>query len=147
MEQGIVIEIRGAKALVETGVSSSCEGCLAGHSCLMSADGAKRRLWMDNDRNAVVGDEVVFHIAGTAVVMSAVVVYLVPAAMLIGGIILGARAGTMFGLRGDLPLIGGGAAGLVISILFSRAVSALMNKKKAAEPRMVDITRRCRSIN
>lgn len=147
MERGIVIEIRGGKALVETGVSSGCEGCLAGHSCLMSADGAKRRLWMDNDGGAGVGDEVAFHISGTAVVASAVVVYLVPAAMLIGGIILGARAGTMFGLTGDLPLIGGGAAGLVVSIPFSRAASALMKKKKAAEPRMVDITRRGGSIN
>ncbi|MBP7738280.1 MAG: SoxR reducing system RseC family protein [Spirochaetes bacterium] len=147
MEQGIVIEIRDGMALVETGVSSSCEGCAAGHSCLIGSDGAKRRLWMDNDGGARVGDEVAFRIAGAAVVMSAVVVYLVPAAMLIGGIILGASAGATFGLKGDLPLIGGGAAGLILSVLFSLAASALMKKKKVAEPRMVDITRRGGSIN
>ncbi len=147
MEHGTVIEIRDGKALVETGVSSSCEGCLAGHSCLMSADGAKRRLWMENDGGAGVGDEVAFYIAGMAVVASAVVVYLVPAALLIGGIILGAEAGTMLGFTGDLPLMGGGAAGLMLSFLFSRAASAMMKKKKVAEPRMVDITRRGGSIN
>ncbi len=142
MEQGTVIEIRGNKILVETGTSSWCGGCSASRSCTIGADGARRRLWMDNDGSARVGDEVAFEISEKEAVAGAAVIYLLPVLMLIAGIVLGAFAGGRFGLGGDLPLIAGGAAGLLLSAPITWTVSALMKKKKIAAPRLIDITRR-----
>jgi positive regulator of sigma E activity len=147
MEQGIVIEIRGDKILVETGTASLCGGCSASHSCAMSPDGLSRRLWMDNDRGARVGDGVTFEIAEKAVVAAAAVVYLLPVLMLVSGTVLGASAGGRFDLGGDLPLIAGGIAGLLVSVPVSWALSAVMKKKNIAVPRLIDITRKDGAIN
>jgi sigma-E factor negative regulatory protein RseC len=147
MEQGFVVEIRGNKILVETGIASLCGSCTMSHSCVIGADGSKRRLWMDNDGSARVGDEVTFDIAERAVVMSALVVYLLPAVMLIAGIVAGASAGATLGLEGELPLIAGGVAGLLLSAAAAWVVSNIMKTKKGSEPRLVDITRRSDTIN
>ncbi len=147
MEQGTVIDIRGNKILVETGTASWCGGCAISHSCAIGADGVSRRLWMDNDGGALVGDEVTFEIAEKEVVAGAAVVYLLPVLMLIAGIILGASGRDRFGLEGDLPLLAGGAAGLVLAALFVWALSAIMKKKHVAVPRLIDITRRGGTIN
>jgi sigma-E factor negative regulatory protein RseC len=142
MERGTVIEIRGGKILVETGADSLCGSCSISHSCMIGADGARRRLWMDYDSGARVGDEVAFEIAEKEIVAGAAVVYLIPVLMLIGGIVLGAFAGGRFGIGGDMPLVAGGAAGLLLSVLVSWTVSSIMKKKKIAVPRLIDITRR-----
>lgn len=143
MEQGIVVEISGTKVLVETGIASLCGSCAVSHSCVIGADGAKRRLWMDNDRGAHVGDEVTFDIADRAVIMSALIVYLLPAGMLIAGIMAGAMAGA----ESDLPMLAGGVAGLLLAAATARVLSGIMSKKKVAVPRLVDITRKVETIN
>jgi sigma-E factor negative regulatory protein RseC len=147
MEQGVVIEIRDNKMLVETGMASLCGNCSVSHSCVIGADGAKRRLWMDNDGGAQVGDEVTFDIAERAVVLSAAVVYLLPVMLLIAGIVVGTSAGEMLGINGDLPLMAGGGAGLLTSALIAWAVSKVMKTKKVAAPRLVDITQKGKTIN
>ncbi len=147
MEQGIVIEIRGDRILVETGTASLCGGCSARHSCAMSPDGRSRRLWMDNDGGARVGDGVTFEITEKAVVASAAVVYLLPVLMLVAGTVLGGYAGGRLGLEGDLPLIAGGIAGLLVSVPVSWALSSVMKKKNVAVPRLIDITRKEGGIN
>lgn len=147
MEQGIVIEIRDNKMLVETGMASLCGSCSISHSCVIGSDGAKRRLWIDNDGRARIGDEVTFDIAEKAVVLSAAVVYLLPVMLLIAGIVMGASAGEMLGLTGDLPLMAGGAAGLLLSTLIAWGASRVMKTKKGAEPRLIDITREGKTIN
>ncbi|HOT46949.1 MAG TPA: SoxR reducing system RseC family protein [Spirochaetota bacterium] len=147
MERGIVVEIRGDTILVETGTASLCAGCSASHTCAMSPDRLSRRLWMDNDGGARVGDGVTFEIAERAVVTAAAVVYLLPVLMLIAGTVLGASAGGRFGLGGDLPSIAGGIAGLLVSFPASWALSAVMKKKKVAVPHLLDITRREGGIN
>ncbi len=146
MEQGIVVETRDNKILVETGASSGCGGCSASRTCLIGADGAKRRLWMDND-GARVGDEVTFEIAGRAVVLGTAVMYLLPVILLFTGIIAGASIGEGIGAELDISSITGGAAGLLISALFAWVASRAMNRKRIALPRLIDITHKGKTIN
>lgn len=137
-----MIEKRGNAILVETAASAGCGECAVGHTCAIGGSSAKRRLWIDCDRDVRTGDEVTFYIAGSAVVLGAVVLYLTPVVMLLAGIIIGSSAAAAIGLERDLSSIAGGAAGLAASVLIVHAASRAMKRTRVAVPRLIDITRK-----
>jgi len=142
MERGIVVDIDRGRVLVEAGQNPSCGECAAARSCLIAASGGKRHIWMDNTRGAVIGDEVAFFIDGRAVITGSVVLYAVPAALLVAGAAAGFSQSGRFGADPELAAIAGGVAGLIMSCIIIAIVSSAIKKRELYVPRLVEVTAR-----
>jgi positive regulator of sigma E activity len=144
MENGIVVEIQNNRILVEAEPDSCCDGCSAGSSCALGAGGRKRRIWMDNTLGALAGDEVVFIIEEKAVWAGALLMYLLPAASLLTGIVYGSAGPEWPDIGRELLSLLWGSAALVFSFAVMGLAASLLKRKKLFLPRLVDITGRKR---
>lgn len=140
MERGVVVQVDGGRVLVEAGPDSSCDGCSAARSCLAAASGGGRRIWMDNTMGAATGDEVAFRIQARAVVGSALVLYAVPAVMLVAGILLGSSLSGRLGTDPELSAIAGGVASLIMSCGIILMASSVLKKRRGFIPQLVEVT-------
>ena len=142
VERGIVVEVDGGAILVETAAGPSCEGCAAGHSCALIGSTARRRIRMENTLGARVGDGVAFIVEGRAVVAGSLLFYLLPAVMLVAGVLLGGGFGGRAGADRELASVLGGLAGLIMSFPAVAALSAALKKRRGFSPRLVEVAGR-----
>lgn len=115
-ETGLVIELKGALALVRMAEGAGCEGCSGAGSC--KAVSGERVLEADNAVGAKPGQHVLIRIGSGAFLKASFLVYMVPVIFLFIGAYVGGRFGPAIypGLAIDYWQALTGAAFLALSI-------------------------------
>jgi sigma-E factor negative regulatory protein RseC len=142
MEKGIVVKIDGGRILVEAARNASCKSCSAAGSCSGTLSNGRRRIWMENNCGAGMGDEVAFFFREKAMIAGSLVLYAVPAVMLIAGIVLGASLSGWSGTDRELSSIAGGSVGLIMSYVITRIASSASKKRELFMPLPAEVTER-----
>ncbi len=124
-ERGIVTEVTGKFAYVETALKSSCSHCSAS-SCgtgALASHFSKRstRIKVENSHNAQKGDSVVIGIDESSMMNASLLVYMLPLLLLFVGGYLG-ELGTNHSTIGEWSSIIGGVFGLVIGLFWARRI-------------------------
>ena len=129
-ERGVVVKVKGKRATVRFDRRSACDSC---HMCAVTRDGMKVEVVIENTLGANVGDFVEVEMAQRFVLTAAVIVYLIPLAL----VALGVGIGVLFNeLTQILLAVGGLVVGFVIAFLLDRFV---IKKKKGFSPQMKSI--------
>ena len=110
IEQGIVEEIRGRKALVRIQKSAACAGCPTRDSCEVGSD-RPMRIEVANDPGARVGDRVEISMPAATLMKLSLMVYFLPVVALVAGAVTGnALAGYLHADPTAASVAGGGLA-------------------------------------
>ena len=138
IECGIIIDIKGDKALVESDPVTFCASCAALESCKMKIKNKPRKIWMKNDIWAQIGDKVRFQTNPKANVILAIIYYFVPVALLLAGALFFANFSDIYSIEADIAAVIGGIAGLVLSFLIIFIFSRLFANNACFFPRIMD---------
>lgn len=106
-EKGLVVEIKGDRAVVEFMRSPACSGCKA---CSASVNGTMRTEAI-NKLGAEVGDRVALKVESKEMVTAYAIVFIIPFLFLMAGFYLGLYLSRFVGLDGD-------TMGFILSIVF-----------------------------
>ena len=121
-EKGIVKSIENNEVTVEFHRSSACEKCGA---CMMAKDTGKMFIRLPYKKEVNVGDEVIVDVERKFFLLSSVLLYIVPLAILIAAIFVGINV-----IEGDNAQVYSAALGIVLSF-GSYFVIRLFNKRFA----------------
>ncbi|HEY8085215.1 MAG TPA: SoxR reducing system RseC family protein [Methylophilaceae bacterium] len=127
-EQAVIVELKGERALLEIERSQPCGICGATRGCGISIWGRffsqrSNKFLATNQLNAKIGDRVVVGVEEGALFSSAMISYVVPLALLIGGALLGSSMATTTSTS-DLYATLGGVIGLFAGLLLVKAYSS-----------------------
>lgn len=138
-EEGVVRELRGHYALVETVQQEACAYCEAKGAC-MALGGEKQRVVSAlNQARAEPGDRVQMAMTRKAVLGASFLVYMVPVIALILGAALGKAYGPSYGWDAEPAAMASGVVFLAVSWMGLRAVSRRVAGKKDFAVRVVRI--------
>jgi sigma-E factor negative regulatory protein RseC len=138
-EEGIVREIRDAKALVVTDRRSMCGQCAAHGFCEMIGGGKEMIAEATNPLGAKAGDTVKIGIPHGTVTKASTVVYLIPALGLVGGAALGYYVGKLNGFDINVAALIGSVAGIGAAMIWVRRLSSALSKKPSFQPQIIKI--------
>lgn len=135
-EQGVVIDIRGNKALVKAEKSPSCENCASREACHITIGTNEVVIEAENSVNAKFGDKVVVTIGSATILKTSLMLYLTPIAGLIIGVILGQIIVKQFAIDLNPDLLSGifGGIFLIIAFFSIRLYGKLLEKKQGFMP-------------
>ncbi|PKM22443.1 MAG: alginate biosynthesis protein AlgM [Gammaproteobacteria bacterium HGW-Gammaproteobacteria-14] len=137
-ERGRVVAVEPGAVWVETVRSTACQSCAArkgcGHAMLDGERaGARANVRALADQSLQVGDQVVLGVPEGLLMRGAVMVYLLPLLLLLGGALIGASL--------DLKQVDGsaigGVAGLLVGFLLNRWYSVRHQRDPAMHPRVL----------
>lgn len=133
-EMGVVIELKGASALVRMAESGGCEGCASGGTCTLEKEG--RVLEAVNIAGAKPGQHVVVEFPGGAFLRASFVVYMLPVAFLFAGAFLGGEYGPSVypGISSDNWQAVGGVIFLVLSLGVLKVFDTVTKKRGIHSP-------------
>lgn len=143
-ETGIVVEINGDKAMVQTISKASCNSCQVNSTCgtgiISKAFGERSFITpMTNDIKAQKADEVEVGIPEDLVVKTSLLVYFLPLVLMIITVLL---AKLISPDVHELALIGVSFFGLGLGFLLVRLFGEKLNKNKPLEPVLLRIVKR-----
>ncbi|GAB4361461.1 MAG: SoxR-reducing system protein RseC [Gammaproteobacteria bacterium] len=139
-QTGVVIEIDGAVAVVETQRQGSCGSCSARAGCgtaLLNRSVGKRfsRVRVANTIHAEPGECVVLGIPEQALLKGSFAVYLVPlVGLLLGGVILPELAGATAAGWSDILAFLGGGAGFLLGLSWVRGYGQHAGRRALFQP-------------
>ena len=139
-ENGLVVDVQGEFAWVESERTTTCGSCSVRKGCGTSAIaqlfGRRRvRLRVLNRINAQCGDKVVIGIAESGVVQGSLAVYAAPLIGLFAGALAGQMLGrTVLDMLSDIPAIIGAIGGFVAALAWLRRFSRDRDKDAAYQP-------------
>jgi sigma-E factor negative regulatory protein RseC len=142
-EVGIVVEVRGGYAWVETERRGGCGGCESGAGCgtgVVSGLFGRRpvRLRSRNGVGAVPGDRVVIAVDPAVVTRAAIAVYAIPLAGLLAGSALGQFLTDRFAAPyGDVGALVLGVVGFSAALLAARRTGRQLASERGLEPVVV----------
>jgi len=90
-ESGIVVDIKGNRAIIKTERGSSCEKCQSKDFCHTTSGGSETLIEADNPIDAKKGDRVIFQVAAGVLLKTRVVLYLLPLFAFITGVVVGQK--------------------------------------------------------
>lgn len=141
-EHGIVIEKKGRIAVIKAQRSTSCDNCASKKSC-HSGTNADNEILIEADDSlgTKVGDRVVFSVSAGSVLKAGILLYLLPIASFIGGLVLGQTVFTGFlpGYNADLVAGLTGAIFLALAFLGLKGYGALSERKGSLRPRVLRV--------
>ncbi len=136
--RAVVIRLEGNEALVESRQGGGCGHCDSENGCgsskLSQLFGTRpRRFRVRNDANAQIGTEVQVTLAEGVLLRSAVLMYILPLLLLLGG---GALAGQMTtdAASADGYAAAGGLLGLVLGFVLARWLALHQRGVGVAQP-------------
>lgn len=135
--RAIVVDVRGSDLLVEARQSGGCghcdseKGCGSGKLSQMLCR-EPRQFLVSNDAGARIGDEVQVTLPEGVLLRSAILMYMIPLAMLLTCGMVAASFASSNPERDGYALAGGGA-GLVIAFLFSKKMAQRFQVKASAQ--------------
>lgn len=139
-ENGTVVEVRGATALIRLRRSSACGGCASAGHCHAGRGENEQLLEARNEAGAAVGDVVRVAVPARAVISASMRTYLLP----IGGLLIGAALAqvtvtALISQPAGANAAGlGGLAGAVLAVLLARRLG---KPGRAAATALPQITR------
>jgi len=133
-ECGVIIEIKDNRALVETDPLSFCSSCAS--SC--KTRGKQRKVWMNNDIQAEIGNKIQFESNSKANIVLALIYYLIPVILLLIGALFFANFSDIYGIETDIAAFIGGIVGLILAFLIIFIFSRLFANKGCFFPRIVN---------
>ena len=118
----------------------ACHTCEAKGAC-HALGGAHKEITLnvENTQGARPGDRVVLSLPEVSVITASATVYLVPAAGLVVGAVLGPQAGPAIGAGGDDAALIGAGIGLLLGLGLTRIVSGRIAGNPRYVPTMVSI--------
>jgi positive regulator of sigma E activity len=140
-EHGIVVEKKERTVVIKAARTTSCDNCASKKSC--HSGGADNEILIEAEDaiGSKVGDRVVFTVSAGSVLKAGILLYLVPIASFIGGLVLGQTV-----LTGVLPdynadLVAGvtGAVFLALAFLGLKGYGALSERKGSMRPRVLRV--------
>jgi sigma-E factor negative regulatory protein RseC len=134
--RAIVIRLEGAEAIVEARQGGSCGQCSQEKTCGKAAQlfsSAPRSFRVRNDMNARVGEEVQISMADGVLLRSAVVMYLLPLALLLAGGMLGSHWAGAAG-HDDAYAATGALLGLAAGFALARLIARRQRVLSSAQP-------------
>lgn len=138
IEEGKIIDINGLNAVVETANSSGCSNCSNKKKCLMSTDTSSCKIIMKlNSVNAKKGDTVQFTFPESYFIKLSVLIYLIPAIIMVGGGILGYYLATIFNFNTDLTVFIFGTFFLISSFFIISVINKIISIKRG--PRILKV--------
>jgi positive regulator of sigma E activity len=124
---GTVVEVEGDRAVVELETTESC-GSSAACGCCAALQSGRRRLQVEkNDLEA--GDTVEVTMPAASGYLSILVVFGLPLALFVVGMVIGARFEPPGGAN-DMATIIGGVAGLALAVVVAVFVNRRLSKGK-----------------
>lgn len=148
VESGRVVAVEGDALWVETIRRSTCQGCAArsgcGHGLLNRFGGGRRnrvRVALPGDRAAgefQVDDEIEVGLPAPVLLGGIALAYLMPLALLLGGLVAGAR-------WGDGAALAGAAAGLLLGFALARLHARRSGGDSRRHPVVAGLSPRCRT--
>lgn len=138
-ETGIVIGLRGDKAIVAVQKQSACDSCAAGGSCKAGESGAE--LEAINQADAHIGDRVRIVLTAYTYLKGSMIFYGIPAVALVVGAIVGKDYLSRF-FPGVDPDSLSGIAGISLFVLSFVVVRLLMKRfarKRETIPVVVEV--------
>lgn len=141
-EYGIVVEKKGQTAVIRAQRSTSCDNCSSKKSCHSGA-GADNEILIEAEDSvgAKVGDRVVFSVSAGSVLKAGVLLYLLPIASFIGGLVLGQTVltGLLPGYNADLVAGVTGVVFLGLAFLSLKGYGALSERSGSLRPRVLRV--------
>lgn len=141
-EHGVVVRKNGHTAVIKAERSGACDSCASKKSCHSGA-GADNAILIEaaDPVGTKVGDRVVFSVSSGSILKAGLLLYLLPIAFFIGGVVLGQAVltGYLPGYNADLV---SGAAGLVfLALAFGglKLYSALSERSGSFRPRVIRV--------
>lgn len=127
-EEGVVVEVRGAAAVVKLEETGGCGSCASAGTCKAGSGG--RLLEAENRASASAGDRVMVSIPGGSFIRASFIVYMVPVIMLFAGAFLGGEYGPSIygGLTADSWQALGGVLFLALSAAGLRLYDRMVKK-------------------
>jgi positive regulator of sigma E activity len=115
--RGRVVAVRDGRVVVEVDTPADCESCHSRGTCHVAALGSKQ---VEVDATGfAVGDRVRIIAFSAAVVRASLVLYLIPALLVVVGSFAGyATAEAFFGVEGNTGSLVGVIVGIMLSLLF-----------------------------
>jgi sigma-E factor negative regulatory protein RseC len=138
-EEGVVLQIMGGLAQVETIQQEACHSCGARGACHALGGGKRRIINAINQVGASVGDKVLLAMPRKGVLGASALVYMVPVLALLVGAMVGKQLGPSWGLEGQTGAVLLGALGLLVAWLVLRAVSKRLAGRKELTVKVVRI--------
>ncbi len=137
-EHGIIVECRGATALVKTRRGSSCDNCSSKKSC-KPLEQNDMLIEVDNTIGAEVGQDVIFTVGAGSVIKAGVLFYLVPVLSFIVGVVLGQAVLTGLFPHTNPDLISGlfGAFLLIVSFVGLKLYNRRLSRETAFRARIL----------
>lgn len=128
-----VVQTEGQYAFVQASQSNGCEqcngkGCGSGKLSQLFC-GKPRQFRVENSIGASVGDQVIVSVADGAVLRGIGLVYLLPLALLVVGVVVGSSLAAQVGQRDGYAAAGAGV-GLVGGFALSRWIAARLTRRQ-----------------
>jgi sigma-E factor negative regulatory protein RseC len=136
-EKGVVVEVRGERAVVRAVQGSQCAGCGSAKYC--HGSGGEKTVEADNEIGARAGDSVVMAVPSGALLRASFRVYILPVAGLLAGagaaqLAVGRIAGPeAAGMAAGI----GGLAGAVLSVMALRLAGRGGDRGEGLRPRIL----------
>ncbi len=138
-ETGEVRRLAGGKAFVWVEPPAGCGGCASRDFCGAIASGG-RLLEVRNDAGASVGQRVELGVRPAAVLTASFLLFIVPAAAFVAGIVAGYLLADQFGWQGRQWIgLAVGAAAFVATMLGIRLLSPRLERSGKYEPMITRI--------
>jgi sigma-E factor negative regulatory protein RseC len=140
IEQGIVVKMTPAGAVVKALRSEACESCSSKHSC--HSQGDEMEVQVVNPLGAREGDRVVFEIKTGSFLKATFLLYVFPILCMIFGAVLGEKLGPSLHQNGDGLSVLLAFLFFFCSIWLVKAKGRQMGKNKAYHPTIIRILHR-----
>ena len=141
-EYGIVVEKKERTAVIKAERTTSCDNCASKKSC-HSGGGADNEILVEAEDllGTKVGDRVAFSVSAGSVLKAGVLLYLVPIAFFIGGVVLGQTVltGVLPGYNADLVAGATGVVFLALAFLGIKGYGALSERKGSLRPKVLRV--------
>ena len=137
--EGIVKEVRGKKALVQTNRQEMCAECVAKNFCQMFGGGKEMLSETINPIGAKAGDMVKIGIPTGTVTKASLIVYMIPAMGFVGGASLGYFIGKLYDLDVNVSTFIGSIIGLGVLMIAARFLNNVLSKKPSYQPEITKI--------
>lgn len=141
-EFGIIVEKKERTVLIKAGRTTSCDNCASKKSCHSGGEMDNEVLVEAEDLPGTkVGDRVAFSVSAGSVLKAGVLLYLVPIASFIGGVVLGQTVltGVLPGYNADLVAGVTGVICLALAFLGLKGYGALSERKGSLRPKVLRV--------
>lgn len=141
-EKGVVVEVRGERALVRAVQGSQCAGC--GSAAYCHGSGGEKTVEADNEIGAVAGDSVVMAVPSGVLLRASFRVYILPVVGLLAGagvaqLVVGRIAGPeAAGMAAGI----GGLVGAILSVTVLRIAGKGGDRGEELRPRILRLAER-----